>query len=98
MFSLKSIQHIVLRKGGKDVTFITYAPFNKSRYLDAPLKNVKWLIMRSIIKFQYFIFLLLLVVSEFNLGECFSVSKPSSRSASCESQGLYGLFRDRYEG
>nr|CAG4649855.1 EOG090X0JX7 [Scapholeberis mucronata] len=40
MFSLKSIKHIVLRKGGRDVTFITYAPFNKSRYLDAPLKNV----------------------------------------------------------
>lgn len=52
MFSLKSIKHIVLRKGGRDVTFITYAPFNKSRYLDAPLKNVMLLKMRNVIKFQ----------------------------------------------
>nr|CAG4651502.1 EOG090X0JX7 [Simocephalus serrulatus] len=40
MFSLKAVKNIVLRKGGKDVTFITYAPFNKIRYLDTPLKNV----------------------------------------------------------
>nr|CAG4647575.1 EOG090X0JX7 [Megafenestra aurita] len=40
MFSLKSIKNIVLRKGGRDVTFITFAPFSKVRYVDAPLKNV----------------------------------------------------------
>nr|CAG4642216.1 EOG090X0JX7 [Eurycercus lamellatus] len=40
MYSLKSVRAIVLRKGGNDVTFITHAPFNKMRYLDAPLKNV----------------------------------------------------------
>ncbi|XP_057365828.1 transmembrane protein 223-like isoform X1 [Daphnia carinata] len=40
MFSLKSIKNIVLRKGGKDITIITYAPFNKIRYVETPLRNV----------------------------------------------------------
>ena len=40
MYSLRAVKNIVLRKGGKDVTFITYAPFNKIRYFDTPLKNV----------------------------------------------------------
>lgn len=40
MYALKSVKHIVLRKGGQQVTFITHAPFNKIRYIDAPLKNV----------------------------------------------------------
>lgn len=51
MFSLKAVKNIVLRKGGKDVTFITYAPFNKIRYLDTPLKNVRQL-NRTVIKFN----------------------------------------------
>jgi hypothetical protein len=41
MFSLKSIKNIVLRKGGNNVSIITYAPFNKIRYVEAPLKNVR---------------------------------------------------------
>jgi len=40
MYSLKAVKNVVLRKGGRDVTFITHAPFNKIRYLNAPLKNV----------------------------------------------------------
>nr|CAG4649020.1 EOG090X0JX7 [Polyphemus pediculus] len=40
LYSLKSIRNIVLRKGGKSVTIVTYGPFNKIRYIDAPLKNV----------------------------------------------------------
>jgi len=40
IYSLRIVKNIVLRKGGKDLTFVTYAPFNKVRYLDAPIKNV----------------------------------------------------------
>ncbi|XP_046464074.1 transmembrane protein 223-like [Daphnia pulex] len=39
MFSLKSVKNIILRKGGNNVTIITYAPFNKMRYVEAPLKT-----------------------------------------------------------
>jgi hypothetical protein len=41
MFSLKSVKNIVLRKGGNHVSIITYAPFNKVRYVETPLKNVR---------------------------------------------------------
>lgn len=41
MFSLRAIRNIVLRKGGKSITLITYGPFNKIRYVDTPLRNVR---------------------------------------------------------
>nr|CAG4650651.1 EOG090X0JX7 [Sida crystallina] len=40
LYALKSVQTVVLRKGGQMVTFITHGPFNKLRYLDAPLNQV----------------------------------------------------------
>ena len=40
MYALKAVQTVVLRKGGKDVTFVTHSPFNKIRYLDVPLSKV----------------------------------------------------------
>ncbi len=40
MYALKAVQTVVLRKGGKDVTFVTHSPFNKTRYLDVPLAKV----------------------------------------------------------
>lgn len=46
MYSLKAVKNVVLRKGGRDVTFITHAPFNKFRYLDAPLKNVSQILKK----------------------------------------------------
>jgi len=40
MYALKTVQTIVLRKGGKHVTFITHGPFNKLRYLHLPVDHV----------------------------------------------------------
>jgi TMEM70/TMEM186/TMEM223 protein family len=40
LYALKAVQTVVLRKGGKDVTFVTHSPFNKIRYLDVPLTKV----------------------------------------------------------
>nr|CAG4638869.1 EOG090X0JX7 [Cyclestheria hislopi] len=39
-YSLKAVRSIVLRKGGQNVTIITYGPFAKHRYLEVPVKNV----------------------------------------------------------
>ncbi|KAG8229106.1 hypothetical protein J437_LFUL009575 [Ladona fulva] len=40
MFTLKSVRYLVLRKGGKEVTFVTYGPFGKNRMLTVGLENV----------------------------------------------------------
>ncbi|XP_053967485.1 transmembrane protein 223 [Anastrepha ludens] len=40
LFTLRSVRYLILRKGGKDVAFVTYGPFNKNRILQVPLKYV----------------------------------------------------------
>lgn len=40
LFTLRSIRFLILRKGGKEVCFVTYGPFNKNRMMDVPLKCV----------------------------------------------------------
>ncbi|XP_011182184.1 transmembrane protein 223 [Zeugodacus cucurbitae] len=40
MYTLRSVRYLILRKGGKDVAFVTYGPFNKNRIMTVPLKCV----------------------------------------------------------
>lgn len=40
MYPLRSIKYIVLNKGGKAVTFVTYGPFGLKRLLTTNLENV----------------------------------------------------------
>ncbi|CAD7015348.1 unnamed protein product [Ceratitis capitata] len=40
LFTLRSVRYLILRKGGKDVAFVTYGPFNKNRIMTVPLKFV----------------------------------------------------------
>lgn len=38
--TLKSVRYLVLRKGGNDVTFVTYTPFGGNRLRTVPLARV----------------------------------------------------------
>ncbi|XP_014086149.1 transmembrane protein 223 [Bactrocera oleae] len=40
LFTLRSVRYLILRKGGKDVAFVTYGPFNRNRIMTVPLKCV----------------------------------------------------------
>ncbi|XP_036343841.1 transmembrane protein 223-like [Rhagoletis pomonella] len=40
LFTLRSVRYLILRKGGKDLAFVTYGPFNRNRILTVPLKFV----------------------------------------------------------
>ena len=40
MYTLRSVRYLVLRKGGENVSFVTYAPFGHNRIIDVPLKYV----------------------------------------------------------
>lgn len=40
MFTLKSVRFLILRKGGKEVTFVTYGPFGNNRIMTVPLQNI----------------------------------------------------------
>lgn len=37
MFTVRSVRLLILRKGGKTVTFVTYTPFGSNRIMDVPL-------------------------------------------------------------
>ena len=50
MYSLRSINNIILGRGGKNVIFTTYSPFFKLRSLNIPLENV---IIRNILISDY---------------------------------------------
>lgn len=39
-FILKSVRFLILRQGGKYVSFVTYTPFGRNRIMDVPLKNI----------------------------------------------------------
>lgn len=40
MFTLRSVRFLILRKGGLDVTLVTYGPFGKNRIMTVPLKSI----------------------------------------------------------
>lgn len=40
MYTLRSVRFLILRKGGADVTFVTYTPFGQNRMLTVPLKCI----------------------------------------------------------
>ncbi|EDW73825.1 uncharacterized protein Dwil_GK19663 [Drosophila willistoni] len=40
MFTLRSVRFLILRKGGRDVSFVTYGPFNRNRIMTVPLKCI----------------------------------------------------------
>ncbi|XP_011552136.2 transmembrane protein 223 [Plutella xylostella] len=40
MYTLKSVRFLILNKGGKHVTFVTYSPFGQNRMMKVPLENV----------------------------------------------------------
>ncbi|XP_046396376.1 transmembrane protein 223 [Ischnura elegans] len=40
MFTLKSVRYLILRKGGKSVSFVTYAPLGQNRIMTVGLENV----------------------------------------------------------
>lgn len=47
IYTLKSIRYLVLRKGGDQLTLVTYAPFGKNRMFTVDLNNVCCKQMRS---------------------------------------------------
>ncbi|KAL4703254.1 hypothetical protein ACJJTC_018019 [Scirpophaga incertulas] len=40
MYTLKSVRYLILNKGGKHLTFITYSPFGKNRIMKVPIECV----------------------------------------------------------
>lgn len=50
MFTLRSVRYLVLRKGGKDVSFVTYTPFGTNRIMTVPLKMVSAEVARETAK------------------------------------------------
>lgn len=40
MFTLRSVRFCVLRKGGEQVTVVTYGPFGTNRMMNVPLKCI----------------------------------------------------------
>lgn len=40
MFTLRSVRYLVLRKGGTDVTVVTYGPFGRNRMLTVGLQDI----------------------------------------------------------
>lgn len=40
MYTLKSVRYLILNKGGKQLTFVTYTPFGKNRMMMVPLEHV----------------------------------------------------------
>lgn len=37
---MRSVRYLILRKGGDNVSFVTYTPFGQNRIMDVPLKCV----------------------------------------------------------
>uniref|UniRef100_A0A1B6HE11 Transmembrane protein 223 n=1 Tax=Homalodisca liturata TaxID=320908 RepID=A0A1B6HE11_9HEMI len=40
IYTLRSVRMLVLRKGGKSVTFVTYGPFGRNKHLDVSLQQI----------------------------------------------------------
>lgn len=40
MFTLRSVRFLILRKGGKNLSLVTYGPFGHNRIMTVPLQDV----------------------------------------------------------
>ncbi|XP_041987011.1 transmembrane protein 223 [Aricia agestis] len=40
MYTLKSVRYLILNKGGRHVTFVTYSPFGQNRIMKVPVENI----------------------------------------------------------
>ncbi|KAL5286613.1 TMEM223 family protein [Megaselia abdita] len=40
MYTLRSVRFLVLRKGGREISFVTYTPFGKNRILNVPMNCI----------------------------------------------------------
>ncbi|XP_059061663.1 transmembrane protein 223 isoform X2 [Achroia grisella] len=40
MYTLKSVRFLILNKGGRHLTFVTYSPFGRNRIIKIPIENV----------------------------------------------------------
>ncbi|CAG9794049.1 unnamed protein product [Diatraea saccharalis] len=40
MYTLKSVRFLILHKGGKHLSFVTYTPFGKNRIMKVPVENI----------------------------------------------------------
>ncbi|KRT79261.1 hypothetical protein AMK59_7791, partial [Oryctes borbonicus] len=40
IFTLRSVRFLVLRKGGNEITFVTYTPFGRNRMVTVPLTDI----------------------------------------------------------
>ncbi|CAH2090826.1 unnamed protein product [Euphydryas editha] len=52
MYTLKSVRFLILNKGGRHLTFVTYAPFGNNRIMKVPIENVCCKESRKIAKVQ----------------------------------------------
>lgn len=47
MYTLRSVRYLILRKGGSEVTLVTYGPFGKNRMMTVPLSDISCREMRN---------------------------------------------------
>lgn len=47
MLSLRTVRYLILRKGAKDVAFVTYGPFGKNRIMNVPLNCISAVQIRN---------------------------------------------------
>lgn len=40
MFTLRSVRFLILRKGGAQVSVVTYGPFGRNRIMDVPVRCI----------------------------------------------------------
>ncbi|KOB77739.1 Uncharacterized protein OBRU01_03614 [Operophtera brumata] len=52
MYTLRSVRFLILNKGGRNVTFVTYTPFGKNRLMTVPVENVCCKESRNIARVQ----------------------------------------------
>ncbi|XP_026733806.1 transmembrane protein 223 [Trichoplusia ni] len=52
MYTLRSVRYLILNKGGKKLTFVTYTPFGKNRIMTVPMENVCCKEARNIARVQ----------------------------------------------
>ncbi|KAJ8927718.1 hypothetical protein NQ314_019779 [Rhamnusium bicolor] len=52
MYSLKSVKYLILRKGGKEVTIVTYTPAGSNRMFTLGLENLNCKTIRTVTKSQ----------------------------------------------
>ncbi|XP_014248429.1 transmembrane protein 223 isoform X2 [Cimex lectularius] len=46
-FTLRSVRYLILRKGGKIISLVTYTPFGPNRIMDVPLRYVSAITSRT---------------------------------------------------